>query len=270
MRNTDGYPYLVIDADNAHRFAAVPGGYMGWQKPGERYAFSAPRPFGPTIPRSQWAGLIKAGQGTFLSDLLKQQGIQAKNQKNLISAGLMARRVRWKCPAWPKAWPFATCRRKAWPGPSRAANQGGYASQAYNQLERGGACESTYLDAPNSLNSRQWKAGWQDNAQLHRAVAWYEIGTSYDEVITCLLNRIPVGCRAGLVGHLVCFLDPVISARRIDRRLVPELLGRRLAGARRQRTGDARRTARHARRRSGRRAFDFFRNLTTTHRETNK
>jgi hypothetical protein len=32
----------------------------------------------------------------------------------------------------------------------------------------------------------------------------------FDEVITCLLNRVPVAAGLDWWGHLVCFLDPVI------------------------------------------------------------
>ena len=37
----------------------------------------------PIIPRSQWAALVKEGQGTFLSDLLKARGVKVKDQDSL-------------------------------------------------------------------------------------------------------------------------------------------------------------------------------------------
>ena len=66
------------------------------------------------------------------------------------------------------------------------------------------------MDAPHSLRPNRWQAGWQDNARLHEAVEWYDIETSFDEVITCLLERIPVAAGLDWWGHLVCFLDPVV------------------------------------------------------------
>ena len=88
MTNTVSYPYLIIDDANAHLFTkggpqAGSTGYKGWQKPDAPHAFRGQRPVGRTIPRSAWHDRIKAGQGTFLSDLVKQQGIKAKDQDGL-------------------------------------------------------------------------------------------------------------------------------------------------------------------------------------------
>ena len=66
------------------------------------------------------------------------------------------------------------------------------------------------MNAPHSLRPRLWKPGWQQNALEHEVADWYQIGTSFDEVITCLLNRIPVAAGLDWWGHLVCFLDPII------------------------------------------------------------
>ena len=69
------------------------------------------------------------------------------------------------------------------------------------------------------LHPRLWKPGWQKNALTHEVADWYDIETSdtlpagstcFDEVITCLLNRIPVAAGLDWWGHLVCFLDPII------------------------------------------------------------
>jgi hypothetical protein len=89
-------------------------------------------------------------------------------------------------------------------------NQGGYASEAFDQLENYGACEASYMDAPHSLRPARWKSDWQTNAKLYKATQWYEIGTSYEEVITCLLLNLPVAAGLDWWGHLVCFLDPVL------------------------------------------------------------
>jgi hypothetical protein len=212
MRNTDGYPYLVIDSDNAHWHADHSGyGYCGWQNPGEPHGFAAGDPVGDVIPRSEWHSLIKAGQGSFLSDLIKAQSIPAKNQRSLkfcwgfgsVRAVEATRAV--------AGLPFKDLSPESVCGPcTNWRNQGGYASEAFNQLQSAGACESSYMDAPNSLNVRAWKAGWRENAKLHEAVRWYEIGTSFDQVISCLLKRIPVAAGLSWWGHLVCFLDPAI------------------------------------------------------------
>ena len=94
-------------------------------------------------------------------------------------------------------------------------NQGGYASEAFDQLESGGACENSYMDRPWSLKPRLWKAGWQTNAASHELPAWYDLESLdqtpiFDKVVTCLLNRVPVAAGLAWWGHLVCFLDAII------------------------------------------------------------
>ena len=216
MLNTDNFPYLIIDDQNAHLFTrggpqARSTGYKGWQNPEVRHAFRGQRPVGRTVPRSQWHERIKAGQGTFLSDLIKQKGIQAKDQnglgycwvygstravevqravQGLVTLDLSPESVGGPCTDW--------------------RNQGGYAGEAFDQLQNYGACETRFMDAPHSLRHNRWEPGWQDNARLHEAVDWYDIDTSYDEVITCLLERVPVAAGLDWWGHLVCFLDAVV------------------------------------------------------------
>ena len=217
------FPYLIISDANASQFTRLAAarhghttGYKGYQKPGKPHRFQAGRPMGPSIPRSQWTARINAGQGEFLSDLVKQKGIAAKDQNGL---GL--------------CWSYGSTRavevQRAVQGaatldlsPESVAepvthwrNMGGYASEAFDQLQSGGACESSFMDQPHSLRPKRWKPGWQDNAQLHEAVQWYDLESSdqqpiFDEVVSCLLSRVPVAAGLAWWGHLVCFLDAVI------------------------------------------------------------
>jgi len=197
--------------DDASDLPVGPTGYAGWSKPGEPHAFSAPRPVGSTIPRSQWKQLIQEGQGSFLSDLVKQQGIKPEDQGQtpLCWANGCTMAVKVRRAAVGLAFRDLSPESVAAPV-TGGRYRGGYASEAFNQIEKGGICEKSFLDSPHSLSTSRWKSGWQENAALHKATSWYQIGTSYDEVITCLLNRIPVAAGLDWWGHLVCFLDPVL------------------------------------------------------------
>jgi hypothetical protein len=216
MLNTDTFPYLIIDDANAHLFSsggpqAGSMGYKGWQNPTARHTFRGQRPVGQTVPRSQWHAQIAAGQGTFLSDLVKQKKIQAKDQNSLnfcwVYGSTRAVEVRRAA----TGLPALDLSPESVGGPcTHWRNQGGYASEAFDRLQNFGACETSYMDAPHSLHPLRWKPGWEKNALLHEAVDWYSINTSFDEVITCLLERIPVAAGLDWWGHLVCFLDPVI------------------------------------------------------------
>jgi hypothetical protein len=213
--DTKGYPYLVIDDSNAHEFAADnPGGstgYQGWHTPGTPHVFRGPRPVGSTIPRNEWVGRIQAGQGNFLSDLVKQQGFKSKDQNGLNYCWCYGSTRAVEVQRAVQGFAFTDLSPESVGGPCTGwRNTGGYAQQAFTQIEHYGICESSFMDKPHSLNPRVWKTGWQQNALLHEAVDWYDIGTSFDEVITCLLQRVPVAAGLDWWGHLVCFLDPVI------------------------------------------------------------
>ena len=211
------FPYLVIDDDNAHEFAGQQStgqkstGYEGFHKPGSPHVFRAGIQIAQTIPRSEWHDRIKAGQGTFLSDLLKQKGFHAKDQNGLNYCWAYGSTRAVEAARCKEGLPFVDLAPESVGGPpSNWRNTGGYASEAFDQLQNAGACESSFLDAPHSLKHNNWKAGWQDNAKQHQAVVWQEIGTDFDQVITCLLSRRPVAAGLDWWEHLVCFLDPVI------------------------------------------------------------
>jgi hypothetical protein len=216
MLNTESFPYLIIDDQNAHLFCkggprAGSTGYKGWQKPDGPHAFRGPRPVGHTIPRSEWHSRIKAGQGTMLSDLLKQQGMRAKDQNGLGYCWVYGSTRAVEMQRAVQGMPRLDLSPESVGGPcTHWRDEGGYASEAFDQLQNCGACETWFMDCPHSLHVNRWKPGWQENARLHEAVQWYSIETSFDEVITCLLERIPVAAGLDWWGHLVCFLDPVI------------------------------------------------------------
>jgi hypothetical protein len=234
------FPYLIISDSNAREFCsggprARTFGYRGWQRPDAPHAFRGGRPIASTIPRSEWPGRIRAGQGSFLSDLVKQQGIAAKDQNGLSLCWCYGSTRAVEVRRATMGLPFHDLSPESVAGPCTGwRNEGGYASEAFDQLQSAGACESAYMDCPHSLRSGRWKPGWQQNARLHEAVQWYEIGggqgagseepgassrapssvlqapSPFDEVVTCLLNRIPVAAGLDWWGHLVCFLDPVL------------------------------------------------------------
>jgi hypothetical protein len=215
------FPYLIISDSNYRQFTGrAPAGhfstgYKGWQRPDKPHAFRGKRPVGQTVPRGQWHDLIQAGQGAFLSDLIKNRGIQAKDQNGLSMCWVYGSTRAVEVQRAIACLPFHDLSPESVGGPcTNWRDEGGYASEAFDQLQNFGACDSSFMDAPHSLRPNRWKAGWQENAKLHEAVDWYEIdgddSNIFDEVITCLLHRVPVAAGLDWWGHLVCFLDPVI------------------------------------------------------------
>ena len=234
--NAAAFPYLIISDANYKQFTGtnpaveprtcpqhqlVPAlrgstGYKGWQHPQTPRTFRGSRPLSNLVPRTEWTKRIQDGQGTFLSDLVKQKGIKALDQNGLGFCwvyGSTRTAQLWRVLG---AMPWLDLSPESVGGPlTHWRNEGGYASEAFDQLEHYGACQTSYMNKPWSLQPRLWKAGWQQDALQHELPDWYDLEDTaaspiFDEVISCLLNRVPVAAGLGWWGHLVCFLDAVL------------------------------------------------------------
>jgi hypothetical protein len=229
---------LIISDSNWRQFASLPPGqeyappslnpvlrhgstgYLGWQRPGSPRKMYGKRPSPELIPRNEWIPRIQAMQDNLLTDLLMKNNVKAMDQDGLgycwvygSTFAEMVRRLLHGLP-WKDLAPESVG------GPlTNWRNEGGYAAEAFGGLETAGACEASFLDKPNSLHYRNWKEGWQENALNYRVQDWYDLETSdnleppatcFDEVITCLLMKLPVAAGLDWWGHLICFLDPVI------------------------------------------------------------
>ena len=188
-------------------------GYLGWRHPESPYRFAAAAPPPPPIPRAAWSQKIVAASGRRLGEVC---ALPAKDQNGLLLC-----------------WAYGSVRAAEYKrilddeepldlspesvaGPcTRWRNQGGYASEAFAQLETGGACESRFMDAPHSLVPQRWNPGWVANAASHLAYDWQDLSRNggmptFDDVITALLNGNPVAAGLAWWGHLVCFTAAVL------------------------------------------------------------
>ena len=237
--------YVVITNQNWRQYAATAQGgafpndelapvlqgrcgYKGWQQPGLPHDFKGPRPVDTVIPRSQWANMIRGGAGLKAFEAIQSQGIHSKDQDGLnfcwgygSTRVMELRRVLEGLPHIELA-PESVC-----VPCTGGKNVGGYASEAFDQMNSGGVCEARFLPADHSdritdwrgnvirVDSSKWTAGWQDNAATHKTIDWYNIDGSgsagmFDSVMTCLLNDYPCACGLGYWGHLVAFVAPVL------------------------------------------------------------
>jgi hypothetical protein len=89
-------------------------------------------------------------------------------------------------------------------------NEGGNGLDALQQLTTTGACANSFMDAANSLHSSRWKTGWQADCANHKITASWTSVSSFDEVITALLLRIPVSIGLDWWGHQVLLTDPAL------------------------------------------------------------
>ena len=204
---------LVISDQNAQEVmlkgqAAGPGtGYVpGPMKLKAKFADSF-----EVIPRDQWKDLVKQGKGTFLSDLIKSAAIPATNQDGLGYCWVYASAQTVEVCRLIQGQPFVRLSPESIGGPITGwRNRGGYGIDALDQLTKVGACAAKYMDAPNSLNSSRWKAGWQEDCGKHKiTVSWSSVD-NFDEVFTSLLLRMPVSIGLNWWGHQVLLTDPAV------------------------------------------------------------
>ena len=85
------FPYLVMTSRNRRQYSATKAsrgapngtGYKGWYNPNQPRIMEAGEPLNAIIPRDEWIERITTGQGSMLSDIVKQAGIPVKNQDGL-------------------------------------------------------------------------------------------------------------------------------------------------------------------------------------------
>jgi hypothetical protein len=209
------FPYLLI-SNPSQVLRKGSTGLLGWRRPDAlRPRFRGPKPLAQLVPRDQWAAKIAAG-GSGLPALIAKLGVQAKNQNGLNYCWVYGSTRGAELERDRQGNAHLELSPESVGGPlTNWSNQGGYAAEAFGQLQTYGACEESFLDAPCSLNSSLWKPGWQANAAQHEAVDWYDIETSdqnpsFDEVVSILLAGQPVACGLDWWSHLVCFIDAMI------------------------------------------------------------
>jgi len=159
------------------------------------------------IPREEWAGLIKDGQGTFLHDLTKnilpphdQGGTNYCWAHGSIRASEVLRVFEGQQPRILSAESVAVPL-------TGGRNRGGYPEEALHQIRNYGACEQSYWPL-NDRNEDNAKPKWRENATLHRMRRWADV-LGFGMQITFALLRVPVPIGLGWWGHLVCQLDPI-------------------------------------------------------------
>ena len=223
----DTTKYVVINRRNYRQYAAQQGGvyprqalvdvlqgttgYKGWQSPDKPHEFSAPAPLMAAIPRSEWPGLITIDSGMRAINALIAQNVQAKYQNGLNYCWCYGSTRAVEARKLVLGMNHVELSPESIGGPcTNWRNVGGFASEAFAQIETGGICEASFMDAPHSLRPSRWQTGWEANAKLHTVIKWYEIGSNFDDTYTCLLNNLPVAAGLDWWGHLICYVAPVM------------------------------------------------------------
>ena len=146
-----------------------------------------------------------------MSDLIKAAKIPSKDQDGLGYCWVYASTATVETCRAIQGQAYVSLSPESVGGPLTGwRNQGGNGIDALDQLTKVGACANSFMDAPNSLHSSRWKKGWEADCANHKiTVSWTSI-SSFDEVITALLLRLPVSIGLDWWGHQVLLTDPAI------------------------------------------------------------
>lgn len=91
-------------------------------------------------------------------------------------------------------------------------NQGGWGGQAVEYIAEHGVASTEFWPA-NKIDRRYFEPS-RENASLHKITEWYELqNNNFDQLMTCLLLRIPTAIGLNWWSHLVCAMDPVVMGK---------------------------------------------------------
>lgn len=170
----------------------------------------------PLIPRSEWADRIEEMERTKtrLSDLRRQANMPSLDQNGTnycwangpVTAMQLVRLVNGQSyialsPASVAA-PIKNYR-----------NVGGWGSQALEYIIQHGVA-STETWPANAISRQYNNAESQADREKHKVPEWFELRSrNLDQLMTCLIYRIPVAVGYNWWGHEVCAMDPVALGR---------------------------------------------------------
>lgn len=170
----------------------------------------------PLIPRAEWPDRIADMERnkTRLSDLINDAGVPCLDQNgtnychaNSPTLAIMALRAT-------QGQPLVVLSPGSIGGPVTGfTNQGAMISDDLQWITDHGCASREFVPA-NQISKSGWKAGAAENAMLHRATEWWDLGfkdsTMFDRMFTLLLSRVPVCVAYNFWSHAVTVLDPVL------------------------------------------------------------
>lgn len=191
----------------------------GWEpRPASDEGFSAPLPF-PLIPRSEWRDRIEEGERTksFLSHLGDRSGLVVKNQRRTNYCWINAPTKAVEYLRAVQGQPYVELSPASVGAPltnyananGDPAGVGGWGTRGLKYLVEVGCCPAS-LWPSNAISKKYDTPSSRAARAQYRVSEWSDIKT-LDQVMTCLLMRIPVPVGLAWWGHLVLAVDPVIN-----------------------------------------------------------
>jgi len=159
------------------------------------------------IPREEWPKRVELADkyDTWLYDLVKgvvpvmnQDGLGYCHAYGTVLAMMAQRLV--------QGLPHVMLSAESIGGPITGwQNEGAALDSDLRQASKVGACEADFMDKPNSINPKAWKAGWEKDCANHVVIEWWDLdrGNTFDILVTCALLGLPVNQGFSWWGHAV-------------------------------------------------------------------
>lgn len=189
----------------ARDFAAHPVGSIA----------GAPAKQFPLIPRSEWPDRISQMEKdkSRISDLIVFDKLPVANQEYTLFCWAYSCCAAVKVMRAQQGQPYVSLSPESIAGPVNGyRNQGNYIARALQQVTTVGIASEQFV--PHlTIEASGFKSGWKDNAALHRAEEFWDLGDNQDglmtdRILTCLFNRFPVPTNYQWWGHSVLAVDP--------------------------------------------------------------
>lgn len=177
----------------------------------------------PIIPRAEWPDRIADMERTKsrLSDICTQAGIPPLNQNGTnycwahgpVTAMEIMRAV--------NGLPYVNLSAASVAAPiKRGANQGGWGGEALEYMVEHGTVSAEFWPLNSRNTSLDSKPEVQANRALHKVTEWLDLDNrDFDQLMTCLLLRIPVAIGLNWWSHEVCAVDPVYEGGKFQVRI---------------------------------------------------
>jgi len=211
----------VIDDSNYVDFEESADFGKGWEpRPEQNDGFAAPFPL-PVIPKSEWKDRIEQGERTksFLSHLGDRAGIKRKNQKRTNYCWIHGPVSAMEYLRAAAGEPYVELSPASVGAPMTnyanangdPAGVGGWGTKGLKYLSEVGCCTAETWPN-NQINRKYDTAASRVQRANYRVTEWWDVRSgNIDQLMTCLLLRIPVPVGLGWWRHLVLAVDPVVD-----------------------------------------------------------
>lgn len=209
---------LVIDDDTSSALL-WPDGFRTGLVPRDFAATPMRAVTMPTIPRSEWSARIREMEDTQsrLSDVWFAGGCEHLDQNGqgycwayAATHCVTALRARDNQPYVRLSAHAVACAIKGF------RDQGGWSADALQFITERGVPSVAAWPEKSMSRSHDTPATWENAARHKVTESWADVAApvwnrdlNFEQVMTCLLLRIPVACDFNWWGHAVCALDPV-------------------------------------------------------------